>query len=45
MSPDDGWVASGSADGTLKIWDIKADRVLASFDHAGHAVHTLEYNP
>lgn len=45
MSPDGKWVASGSADGTLKIWDFTAGKVLASFEYPKQIVSCVEYNP
>jgi WD40 repeat protein len=32
MSPDAKWVAMGSDDGSLKIWDRTADKILANFE-------------
>lgn len=31
MSPDSRWVATGSDDGSLRIWDVVADKELAKF--------------
>ena len=35
MSPDGKWVATGSADGSLRIWDVTADKVIANFEIPG----------
>ena len=45
MSPDGKWVATGSADGSLRIWDVTADKVIANFEIPGQQVTNLEYNP
>ena len=41
MSPDARWVASGSTDGSLKIWDVTADKLLANFEFPGQSVTCL----
>jgi WD40 repeat protein len=41
MSPDAKWVASGSEDGCLKIWDVTADKEIANFNIAGQFVTCL----
>ena len=35
QSPDGKWVASGSSDGSVKIWDLRNNRILQSFDLPG----------
>ena len=45
MSPDAKWVASGSSDGTLKIWDVTADKVISNFEFPGQSVTCLQFNP
>jgi katanin p80 WD40 repeat-containing subunit B1 len=45
LSPDSRWVASGGADGALKIWDISTGRVQANFFLPGQSVTSIEYNP
>jgi katanin p80 WD40 repeat-containing subunit B1 len=45
MSPDAKWVASGSSDGSLKIWDVTADKVLANFAFQNQSVTCLQFNP
>jgi len=35
LSPDSKWAASGSDDGTLKIWDISSGKVYANFAFPG----------
>jgi katanin p80 WD40 repeat-containing subunit B1 len=45
FSPDSKWVASASDDGLVKIWDLKAGRLLT--DLKGHTgpVNSLEFHP
>lgn len=45
MSPDAKWVASGCSDGSLKIWDIAANKVLANFYFPSQEVTCLQFNP
>jgi katanin p80 WD40 repeat-containing subunit B1 len=45
MSPDARWVASGSSDGCLKIWDVTADKLLANFETPNQSVTCLQFNP
>lgn len=45
QSPDGKWIASGSSDGSVKIWDLRQNRLIQSFDLPGQRVTTLEYNP
>ena len=45
FSPDSKWIASVSDDNLVKIWDLKAGRLLT--DLKGHTgpVNTLEFHP
>jgi len=45
LSPDCRWVASGSTDGALKIWEMSTGKVLANFFVPGQSVTCVEYNP
>lgn len=45
LSPDSRWVASGSNDGSLKIWDVRNNRLVQNFDIPNQRVTCLEFNP
>ena len=45
VSPDCKWVASGSDDSNVKIWDIKANKCIQTFSIHDGPVTCLKYNP
>ncbi|KAJ7946583.1 Ribosome biogenesis protein BOP1-like [Quillaja saponaria] len=38
------WIASGSTDGTVRIWEIETGRCLRNWE-VGEAVHSVAWNP
>ena len=46
MSPDNLFIASGSDDGSLRIWDLKGNKELAVYMTPGQqAVTCCQFNP
>ena len=49
ISPDGRWVASGGADGELKIWELTTGRIVQDLPqhspNSTHSVNCVEYNP
>jgi WD40 repeat protein len=45
FSPDGKKVASGSLDGTVKVWDIKRRKELASFDDHHDDIFSVAFHP
>jgi WD40 repeat protein len=45
FSPDSRYVAIGSDDGSLRLWDIRADKQTDKFQLEGQAVTCLDFNP
>jgi WD40 repeat protein/serine/threonine protein kinase len=43
-SPDGQWLASGSVDGTVKVWDLLAGRELRTLNHTGR-VTSVHFSP
>src|SRR6266852_3326743 len=44
-SPDGGTLASGSVDKTIKLWDIKTCKELATFKGHTESVFSVAYSP
>ena len=49
ISPDGRWVASGGADGIVKIWELDTGKIIKNLQqHAPgkkHTINCLDYNP
>ena len=45
FSPDGRWVATGDADGVIKIWDLQAGKLMKELTGHSSAVNTLEFHP
>jgi len=45
FSPDSRWLASGSEDGTAKIWDLRSGQTLQTLPGAGGFVPSIAYSP
>jgi WD40 repeat protein len=45
FSPDGAWMASGSYDDTLKLWDLASGRFLGQVGHHQRAVLSLAFSP
>ncbi len=45
FSPDGRWVVSGGDDGTIKIWDLTAGKLLHDFQHHTGPIESLDFHP
>ena len=45
FSPDGAWIASGAADGSLKIWDVGMGKVVKDFFCPEQTVTCVAFNP
>jgi len=43
LSPDGRWVASGSADGTARVWQVRTGQEVACVEHSG-SVNTVAFS-
>ena len=42
ISPDGRWVVSGSANGLVMLWDLRAGKLMSDFSHDGQPVAAVE---
>ena len=45
FSPDTRWIASGGADGSVKIWDLNSARKITEFKLGDSPVTSIRFNP
>ncbi|GLG92368.1 Protein will die slowly [Gryllus bimaculatus] len=45
FSPDGQWIASGGEEGLIKLWDLRAGRLLKEFSEHTGAVTTVKFHP
>ena len=45
FSPDGQWVASGGEEGAVKIWDLRAGKMMTEFHDHGGPVYDVEFHP
>jgi hypothetical protein len=42
ISPKNKWLAAGSADGTVRVWNISDRQLVRTFDHVGFTAHVRQ---
>jgi WD40 repeat protein len=45
FSPDGATTASGSHDGTIKLWDIRSRRCVSTMEGGGGSVNAVVFSP
>uniref|UniRef100_A0A8C4Q748 Katanin p80 WD40 repeat-containing subunit B1 n=1 Tax=Eptatretus burgeri TaxID=7764 RepID=A0A8C4Q748_EPTBU len=45
FSPDGRWIASAGGDGSARIWDLAAGKLLHNFTNHTDAINTVEFHP
>ena len=45
FSPDGQWIASGGEDGAVKVWDLRAGKLMNDLDDQSGGVNDVEFHP